>query len=544
MTISGSSGALPALGSPEYWDPDIFMPQMKVKYPDRSIGFWRRWSHMDILSAAVKRAYAEHKGVVHLKARREGSTTFFTGLAYQHAAAMPGTWAACLGYKKESAQGMSDMVMRYHQYAPPLWKPPRRPGKKRELILDVIDSKVTIHSVKDDEPLRGDGVHFLLANEISSWDDSKAGDAWIAARSALTDEGGFLVADSTGRRSGDPMHELWQEAHEPGAPWVHVFIPWTLIERYKRPPPPGWQPHPLVAEYRDAHDITDAQACWMHEVGLPKCKYDIGKFMAEYPYIDAEPFLGTGESIFDTRVLTRTLRDLDAGTGILDPGEELAIFEKAKPGHTYVIGVDPSGGWSERDYMGVVVLDVTDCEQVAELRAHKGHFWMAQELIRLSALYNNAMIYVEANAIGEAVLSHLIVTNYPHVYWRRERGMERPKPGVHSNTATRAEAVDIAQEIIRDESIRFRSPRLVRQLLAYRGPGAQRDKQKGHFDLVTAFLWCAYAYRREAFHARRAPTNYEGMQLDRLLDEFAGRFSSPGSMTTTSGRNTPWGAHR
>lgn len=543
------SEPLPAVGSSEYWNPWTYLPHLSVKHTDRTIRKWKPWSHLELLNAAVLRAYSERKGVMHLKARREGSTTYFTGVAYQHASTLPGTWAALLGFKRDSANSMSEMVMRFHRTAPEAWRPAHRPGKKRELYMDGIDSKVTAHSVKDEEPLRGDGVHFLLANEISSWQDSKTDDAWVAARSALSKDGGFLVADSTGIREGDPMHQLWQEGDEPGAPWVKCFIPWTLVERYAKDPPAGWVPHPLVDEYRRTHVITDAQAYWMHSVGLPDCKYNLGKFMAEYPYTDAEPFMATGGSIFDAVRLMRMLHDIDGGTSLAHSTEDYQEFVPPQRGHLYVIGVDPAGSWAERDFYGAVVIDVTTCEVVAEWWGHGHAYIVARRLMQMSTRYSGgvrpANLYIEANAIGEGVLAAVTAMGYPHIYWRKERG-SKPKPGWWSSMKSKAEALGAAQSLVEDGSIYIPSPRVIKQLLGMRGIWGARDERKGHYDLGSAFCIAAWAYTQEMHMVSRRSKVIEIPPDTMILGRFHKNLlaSNAGSASGHAGRMTRWGTHR
>lgn len=530
----------------EFWDPWCYMPHQKVRTLRGDIVPWTPWSHLRILAAAQVRAYRESKWIAHLKARREGSTAFFTGVAYQNAAHRRGCTAALIGYKKESALSMAKVASRYWKHEPEAWRPERRQGLKRLLAFDALDSEIVVAAVKDDEPLRGEGVQFALANELSSWEGAKAEDAWVALRSAVPEDGGMLVVDSTGRFAGDPMHNVWKEGAEPGSPWLRIFIPWTMIERYALEPVPGWVPHALVTEYRKSHVITDAQAYWMHKVGLPKTQYKLGKFMAEYPYDDHEPFQVSGESIFDEMVLVDRRRLLDQGTHLIDEFSEYEEFKAPDPQHHYVIAVDPASSWSERDHFGVQVIDVTAFEQVAEFQGHKTSFSMARFLIELSTRYNRANIYVEANGVGEGVLSHLVDSfGWPHVFFRRDLGSARPKPGWWSNAAHKAQAIGTAQEIIDDGSLILYSTRTIDQLLGYRDGkwASHRDAQSGHFDLAIAMFigcWAAMAELNRTNRVRKSRDAIAAEAIERFIERLDNL--TPGLAGTAA--LTPWGAHR
>lgn len=539
----------------EFWDPWYYLQHMTVKPAIGPPVKWQPWSHLRIMTYAFLRVYAEQKWLVHLKARREGSTALCVGVGYQNAAHRAGCTTALLGYKQKSAESMAQVAGRYHKYEPPAWRPARRKGLKRELAFDALDSSIVVAGVKDDEPFRGEGVQFLLANELSSWEEGKSQDAWIAARSAVAEDGGILVVDSTGRFRGDPMHQVWLEAAEPGSPWLRVFIPWTAIERYAREPAPGWQPHPLVEEYRKTHDITDAQAYWMHTVGLPRAKYNLPNFMAEYPYTADEPFLVTGESIFDALVLTARLREIDGGSGVLAELTEAVEYEPPNPRHRFLIACDPASSFSERDFFGVEVLNINECAQAFEYFGHMTAYAMANLLIQLSDRYGKATIYVEANGVGESVIAFLIAMGAgDRLFWRRDPyGGARPKPGWWSSTGAKAQALGWLQDLIRDGTILLRSQRAISQLLGYRGgwetgrkyDRSARDAEGGHFDLVAALAMCAWAYMDTIQTTGIRPSDQANE--DALLADFVNRLERASSGSTALSpltSVTPWGTHR
>lgn len=529
----------------EFWDPWYYLQHQTVRGIS-GIQKWQPWSHLRILCAGVTRCYREGKWLNHLKARREGSTATLVGIGYQNAAHRTGCTSAFLGFKKESALSMAKIAVRYWQHEPEAWRPKRRPGLKRLLAFDQLDSEIVVAAVKDDEPLRGEGIQFTLANELSSWQSNKAQDVWVAVRSAVAEHHGLLVVDSTGRYAGDPASLVWKEGKEPGSPWLNLFIPWTLIERYSLEPPPKWEPHPLVRYYLDTHPgITEAQAYWMHKVGLPKCKYDLAKFMAEYPYDELEPFQVSGECLFDAIQLTARLRQLDQGTGLLRELSEYEEFYAPVPGHHYVVACDPASSFAEKDFFGVVVMDVTTCEVVAEYVGHKKAFIMARLLIELSSRYNHGNIYVEANGVGEGVLSHLDAMGYRHVFWRRDITSSRPKPGWWSNVAHKAQALGIAQELVQDGSIILHSRRLIEQILGYRGgwESSRRDLQGGHFDLFAAFCIACWAYMAELGRGHQKVKTKQALEQE-ALDNFNRALETLAPSSMPGGTMTPWGMHK
>ena len=529
----------------DFWKPEAFLPMTKVRTKSGSIEPFKLWDQQMILAAAVTRCYQENKWLVHVKPRQEGSSTFFTGVGVQHAAFRTGCRVGILAHKKVQSQYLSSVAVRFHRYMPDEIRPKKTPGLKRSLEFPEIDSRMTIASVKDDEPLRGETVQVLLATEISAWSETGGTDAWTAALNAVPGDGGFVIAESTPRHHGDQLHLVCIDAESPDSKWMKVFIPWTIVQEYKKQPPPGWKPRSDVRDYMDQHRIPEDSAYWMQTVGLEKCRNDLMKFRAEYPVNELDCWILAGDAVYNAQKLMEMLEHIDGGTGISVETDEWVVFEEPRKGSRYIIFVDPAGSWAKRDKFGVEIFDVDGCEQVAEYLGHAEAFRMARRLIEWAKSYNDARIYIEANGVGEAVLSHVIAMGYRNVYHRKASGYgisgKQRIPGWYSTAKTKAQAVGYLQELIDDGSITIRSVRCLRQLLNYRGQWDKlsRDASGGHYDLAAAVGGFAWAWRNEigAQHQKRnmSPKQIENEAWRRLLNRI-----DRGSISKW---DTPWGKH-
>jgi len=523
----------------------VFLPQWKLRSKTGALVPFDLWTHQRLLALAVKRCYAEDRWLVHVKPRQEGSSTFFTGVVTQHAMYRVGCRAALLAHKKETAKSLSEIAVRFYQSCPPEIRPKKLLGLKRTLEFPGLDSKMTVASVRDEEPLRGDTVQVLLATEVSSWEENAGPEAWASALNAVPRAGGFVIAESTPKYHGDQLHLLCTEAETPGSRWLKVFIPWTMVEEYRVPPPVGWRPNKDVLDYANAHGIQEDRAYWLQTEGLPRCAHDMQKFRAEYPVNELDCWVLAGESVFPVDPLMKRAKDLDGGTGLTTETKQLEVWNKPEHGHRYVITCDPASSWSKKDMFGVHVLDVEDCEQDAEFLGHTDAFTMAKLLIQLSVTYNNARIYVEANGVGDAVLSHLVTLGCRNIYYRAGGNGHSRAPGWYNTSKSKAEAVGILQNLIADGSLKLHSLRCIRQLLNYRGQWDRldRDAQGGHFDLVASLAIAAWAWRKEvgSGYAARQITDKERVdtawrRILRIAD------SSPAG--SQRGEKTPWGMHR
>jgi len=526
---------------PLFWDPDVFLPHLPIKAKSGQLIPFNLWRHQRLLTAAVKMAYKENKWVCHVKARRTGSSTTFTAIAYQHVAFRYGCEGAILAHKQPTAQTLSNMAIRFHKGTPARLRPVRSKGLKRTLEFPDHDARLTIHSVRDDEPLRGDTCQMLLATEISSWLEGASDDAWTSARNAVSDDGGFLIAESTPRFHGDPLHQVWQEGTMPGNRWVRLFIPWTFIEHYTIVPPRGWQPMQMVREYQDLYAITDAQAYWMQTEGLPKCKYRLDKFQGEYPINDTECWVQPGESVFDTARLVERRRELRGDTMLAVEDDDFLQFGTVHPNHRYILAVDPASSFAQRDYWALEGIDLDECSQACEYRAHTDAHQMAKRVIELSNAYNGAWVYIEANGVGEALIVLLLAMGFNRIYFRRDAGGGRSKAGWWSDQKHKAQATAIAQELVADGSFTIYSLRLLDQLIQYRGQWDKldRDASGGHFDLAAAFLIGCWAWQFEI-----GPGTHKAL-TDREREEqaFKSLMRRIDGLPHGYGTETPWGVH-
>jgi len=531
-----------SINHPDFWRPETFCPLTKIRTKSGALKQFHLWDHQKILAAAVWRAYQEKKWLVHVKPRQEGSSTFFTTIATQHACFRSGCFVGILAHKKSAAQQLANIAIRAHKHLPDHIRPRKSAGLKRSLELPELDSTITIESVKSDEPLRGNTVQFLLATEISSWSDTAGPEAWASALSAVSDDGGFVIGESTPKYHGDELHQVCMDAESPDSKWIKVFIPWTLVAEYSTMPRPGWNPTRLVREYWDAHPgLLPEQAYWLQTTGLPKCRNDVVKFKSEYPINEIECWMLSGDAIYDSANLLERLQQIDGGTGVAVETNDYVEWEKPAKNMRYIIACDPAGSWAKKDKFGIEILNVDTCTQVAEYLGHTEAYQIAKKLVALGERYNMARIYVEANGVGEAVLSHLMAIGYKNIYFRSTsgRGGGRRQPGWYCNVKTKAQAEGYLQQLIQDGSITLRSVRGIRQLINYRGQWSKlsRDISGGHFDLASSLAIAAWAWRIECgagYVARRRPPN-PNEAFRRILRKIDGM--------STSNQSSRWGDH-
>lgn len=112
-------------------------------------------------------------------------------------------------------------------------------------------------------------------------------------------------------------------------------------------------------------------------------------------------------------------------TGLDEDGEPIMEMKLQQDGtekmtpmrpHIYVVGVDVSSGESS-DFSAIVVWDITDQKQVAELRIRTYPKTLAKMADYIGRWYNNALVVVERNSMGVVVAQELNEDlSYPTLY--------------------------------------------------------------------------------------------------------------------------------
>ena len=554
------------LSSPDFWHPRYYLPHTMLR-PKRGglVQFLPNDPQM-LLCDAVYHCLTHGKWLAHLKARREGASTLLTAVLMQHVMFRTGVVGGLLSNKgKGSLVSLQDMCRRQWRCTWPAWRPHIPAGLGKSLEFPDLDSKVLIESARGEEPFRGETLHALFADEISTY--PKGDEVWAAALSAVPDpsDGGFVMAASTPHHYGDAMHKLVQEAQKPESPWHFLFIPWMLMSEYQAAPPISWVPSQDVRAYSDKHKLTAQQAYWVESMGLPKVGGSWPKFLAEYPPNELDCFVRSGNERFDPDRLLSMHQDLPVAlrTGATAHADDaLIILEPPDPRCSYILAADPAGSFESADSWGLVMINVQTGRQVVEFKGKRHAALMAATIVMLSNKYNGCRVYVEANGVGDSVLAFLtnplggsVTIDGVEIQTRLPRGRlyfrpsaERERPGWWNSAREKAQAEGFLQELIKDGSWTFRTRRMINQLLTYRGGwvGNQRDEEGGHFDLVAAASIAAWAFMMDR-QRLAAPVLPKGTvetvdALSVVWKRLAG--GKPSGIGTKQGYKTPWGEHR
>jgi hypothetical protein len=133
---------------------------------------------------------------------------------------------------------------------------------------------------------------------------------------------------------------------------------------------------------------------------------------------DAETcFRATGDCCFEIDAIETRL--CEVGSAVAGPRRRGALLMWMPPllGRDYIVAVDTAGGGADGDFAAVQVVDATTGMQCAELQERLAPLDLAHVAADLAREYGGAIVAVERNNHGSAVLAYLsTVERYERVY--------------------------------------------------------------------------------------------------------------------------------
>jgi hypothetical protein len=145
----------------------------------------------------------------------------------------------------------------------------------------------------------------------------------------------------------------------------------------------------------------------------------------------------------------------------------VAASEVLEEPHVYVAGVDTSTG-DGSDFCAVVVWDVTEGEQVAELKIRVTPRILAMMADYIGRYYNNALLVVERTGIGATTVEDLEnILYYPNLYRPKKSNGKMGKTGFNTSPSSKPLLNKAIVDNIGTDGFKVNSFRLYKELCIY-----------------------------------------------------------------------------
>lgn len=330
---------------------------------------------------------------------------------------------------------------------------------------------------------RGDSVYGAILDEFAFMD--YANEVFAALEPLVY---GRMIIISTANGMGNRFHEIWLDSELRDSAWTGVFFPWHVVESRDQ-------------DWYDRKKLAFRGQEWL--------------FFQEYPENPEEAFAKSGRTVFGRDILEylewkEPLEYWEWGDDGFYVVEEPTPFSVRvweppfihrheehgyvvqKP--NYVIGVDVAEGLEHGDYTVVTVWDANTDTLVATMRGHFPLEDLDAFLYDLGEVFYWALLVVERNNQGIAVLVGLQRFRYPRLYRakslakaRRTRSLDigwitsnktKPKLITDFVAALREQRLDMSDYTFVEEANTF----------VMDGKGGYAATSKNHDDFIMSTL--------------------------------------------------------
>jgi len=464
---------------------------LKIRTKDRGL--------MNLEPNRAQREFASrftNRNIV-LKARQLGITSYVAARFFVQTITQPGTMTVQVAHDQESAEEIFKIVHRFWENLPMSLRNGALQTSRaniRQIAFSRLDSEYRVATAADANAGRGMTIHQLHCSEVARWPG--AAEETLTSLRAAVPEAGAVVLESTPNGAGGVFYEEWQKAEETG--YTRHFFPWWYEEAYRLEI--GTETNALTAEEQELADrvgLSHEQIAWRR---AKRTQLRGGLAAQEYAEDAISCFRASGECVFDLGAIERAQPICGNPVEVHD-NQRLRVWFPPQTGKDYVIGVDPAGGGSDGDYSCAIVIERESALQCAELHGHFPPRELATKLIALGNRYNGALLAVERNNHGHAVLAHLRMAEYPHIF------CEGQQDGWLTSAVSRPAMIENLASVLATKPALFQSQQLLTEFRTFvrHADGSTAATSGAHDDRVMAIA-IALAVRQTAVGRLRRPT--------------------------------------
>jgi hypothetical protein len=460
--------------------------------------------------------YVSNKHVIVMSGRQSGKTTcsciylLWMALFNEHCP------IAVLANKQKNAIEIIDDIKKAYEGVPSFMKPGTL--QYNSTMVEFENGSKIFGAATSENALRGFSAKILFCDEFAFVPKNIADKFWKSNFPIIGNSGKIILVSTPNGASG-LYYDIWQSANKVDGnyPFSPFKVDWWEV--------PG----------RDEKFKRDTIA----SLGIVGWKQEY-----ECSFEGSSKTLLNGEAL---ERLTKTVRDPKK-----KESEHFFIWEDAKRGRVYAIGVDVSSG-AGSDNSVVAVFDVTNYytdnyyELVALYKRNDINVFDFTSVVQtIAKRYNYAAVICENNGtgLGGILLQHLYMElGYENIYY----DYDNQTLGVNANAQTKPMATSNFKDDIEDNICRPYAQSLLVELRIYEEgnkPGKFSAKRgNGNFDdQVSASYWVSFLLRsrwwddnKNDFYSKIIPqqTVREEEKVDEeALDNFKNLFGDLGHIST------------
>jgi hypothetical protein len=454
-------------------DPVYFIDKyVKIRHPTRGLIPFKTFEYQKrTLGFFHKKRFN-----VILKPRQMGFTEITSAFIVWLILFHPDASVLCLSTKSETAKNVIRRVRTALKNVP-----------KWLLISDIqTDNKTSIELsngswvksvAKSADAGRSEALTLLVIDEaahIEGFDE-----IWTGIKPTVS-AGGRIIMLSTPNGVGNVFHKVYEEAQTGANDFNPIRVEW-------------WEHPEHIADLKIDPKTGKHTSTWFKKETKG---FSVRQIAQEF---ECE-FLASGDTFFTTELMQLVQNGLLPDFGV---GDGLQLYAAPVKGAQYIMGVDCATGKGE-DSGAAHVFEVQSMEQVAELSQKMMPNEFAQAICQLGHDYNGALMVIENNAVGLAVIEHVKLHAYPNLFYSKKGAKAGDKLGDPGNASEGSMASDYVhgvmtlgpnrpfmlsklEELIRLGAVKMHSARFLSEMQTFIWNNGRPEARTGkHDDLIMA----------------------------------------------------------
>ena len=454
-------------------DPVYFINKyVKIRHPTRGLIPFATFPYQD---RTLEQFHKKRFNVI-LKPRQMGFTEITSAFIVWLILFHPNASVMCLSTKSETAKNVIRRVRTALKNVP-RWL----------LISDIeTDNKTSIELsngswvksvAKSADAGRSEALTLLVIDEaahIEGFDE-----IWTGIRPTVS-AGGRIIMLSTPNGVGNVYHRLYDDAISNKNDFNAIRVEW-------------WEHPEHISDLSTDPKTGKKTSSWFRKETKALSSREIAQ---EY---ECE-FLASGDTFFTPDVMELVRKSLLPN---FTTEKGLQIYSEPDPGVQYIMGVDCATGKGADDG-AAHVFNIQSMEQVAELNMKMLPNEYAAAIVQLGYKYNKALMVIENNAVGLAVLEHVKLMAYPNLFYAKKgakagdrlgdpgSAMEGSMPadythGVMTLGPNRSFMLSKLEELVRTGAVTFHSARFLSEMETFIWNNGRPEARSGkHDDLIMA----------------------------------------------------------
>lgn len=347
--------------------------------------------------------------------------------------------AGVLAHKWESLKILFNIIRFAYDNMPTNCKPKLSQDSASQLVFEN-GSKIFVSL-----EIRSIGLNALHISEWCFCQD----DLVIASMNSVGPQG-HITGESTANGVGNHGYNIYQDGKRGLNRFKVRFIPWWDNEFYHIPLNGIPEIMPTEEERKLPVKLSSEQLLFRRE-----SKRNYGHlFDQEVAENDDSCFLTSGGAYFNNRKIHTLFKSSKDHIQNVKPyllKDDFIAWENPSKNCFYVAGADTAEGIRYGDYSVLKIINVTERREAARFRARVGVDKFAQICNEYGRMFSNALLAIERNNHGHAVLEWLKnAYRYPNLYQETQQDLKvlgipnrEPKYGWETTRLTKTKMLDM-----------------------------------------------------------------------------------------------------